>query len=58
MNQPYLSDPDNLKQVLENTALGRLGQTDDIADVVHALASPAFRFVTGQVIEVGGGFMM
>lgn len=58
VNQPYLSDPDNLKQVLENTALGRLGQTDDIADVVHALASPAFRFVTGQVIEVGGGFMM
>jgi len=58
VNRPYLSDPQNLQQVLANTALGRLGQTDDIADLVHALASPACRFVTGQVIEASGGFMM
>lgn len=58
VNRPYLSDPANLKQVLENTALGRLGQTDDIADLVHALVSPDCRFVTGQVIEASGGFMM
>jgi 3-oxoacyl-[acyl-carrier protein] reductase len=58
VNRPYLSDPANLKQVLANTALGRLGETRDIADLVHALASPDFRFVTGQVIEASGGFMM
>lgn len=58
VNQPFLSDPANLQFVLDNTALGRLGQTDDIADVAHALASPDFRFVTGQIIEVGGGFSM
>lgn len=58
VNQPYLSVPENLKSVLDNTALGRLGQPQDIADVAHALATPAFRFVTGQVIEVGGGFSM
>jgi 3-oxoacyl-[acyl-carrier protein] reductase len=56
INQPFLSDPANLKMVLDNTALGRLGETDDIADVAYALASHTFRFVTGQVIEVGGGF--
>lgn len=58
VNQPYLSVPENLTAVLTNTALGRLGQPEDIADVALALASPAFRFVTGQVIEVGGGFSM
>lgn len=58
VNQAFLSDPANRQGVLDNTALGRLGQPDDIADVVHALVSPAFRFVTGQVIEVGGGFSM
>ena len=58
VNQPYLSVPENLKSVLDNTALGRLGEPQDIADVAHALATPAFRFVTGQVIEVGGGFSM
>jgi NAD(P)-dependent dehydrogenase (short-subunit alcohol dehydrogenase family) len=56
INQPFLSDPANLKSVLDNTALGRLGRTEDIADVAHALASDAFGFVTGQIIEVGGGF--
>ena len=58
INQPYLAVSENLKAVLENTALGRLGQPQDIADVAHALATPAFGFVTGQVIEVGGGFSM
>lgn len=57
-NAPVLSDPANLKMVIDNTALGRIGRTEDIADVACALASPAFRFVTGQVIEVGGGFSM
>jgi len=55
-NREYLSDPKNLQSVLQNTALGRVGQPADVADVVHALASDAFRFVTGQIIEVGGGF--
>jgi NAD(P)-dependent dehydrogenase (short-subunit alcohol dehydrogenase family) len=58
INQPFLSVPENLESVLNNTALGRLGEPQDVADVAHALASPAFRFVTGQVIEVSGGFSM
>jgi NAD(P)-dependent dehydrogenase (short-subunit alcohol dehydrogenase family) len=57
-NRAYLSDPENQKAVIANTALGRLGQVQDIADVVHALSTNAFRFVTGQIIEVGGGFAM
>ncbi len=36
-------------------ALQRIGQPDDVADVVAFLAGPAARWVTGAVIEVGGG---
>ena len=38
--------------------LGRVGQPDDIADVVVFLASEQARFVTGQLIYVGGGHVM
>ena len=35
--------------------LGRLGQVDDIADVITFLASDAARFMTGQIVAVNGG---
>jgi 3-oxoacyl-[acyl-carrier protein] reductase len=38
------------------TPLGRIGQPDDIADVVAFLASPDARWLTGQVLAVAGGF--
>lgn len=43
-------------ETVRRTPLGRLGQPDDVADVAIFLASDAARFVTGQVIEVNGGF--
>jgi NAD(P)-dependent dehydrogenase (short-subunit alcohol dehydrogenase family) len=36
-------------------ALQRIGQADDVAGVVGFLASDASRWVTGEVIEAGGG---
>lgn len=41
---------------VQRTPLGRLAQPDDVADVAMFLASDAARFVTGEVIEVNGGF--
>lgn len=37
------------------TSLGRLGTPDEVADVVHFLAGPQSRYVTGTVIRVDGG---
>lgn len=49
------SHPDRAEAAVRNTPLGRLGEPDDVAEVVAAMASDAFRFVTGQVITVDGG---
>jgi 3-oxoacyl-[acyl-carrier protein] reductase len=37
-------------------ALGRIGQPDDVAKVIAFLASPDAAWITGQVINVEGGF--
>jgi NAD(P)-dependent dehydrogenase (short-subunit alcohol dehydrogenase family) len=44
------------RATVERTPLGRIGRPDDIADVACFLASDAARFVTGEVVEVNGGF--
>lgn len=38
--------------------MGRIGEPEDIADVVLFLASPAARYVTGQVVVVDGGLLV
>lgn len=43
------------KQVVSITPLGRVGQTDDTADVAVFLASDDSRWVNGAILEVAGG---
>ncbi|HEX3648085.1 MAG TPA: SDR family oxidoreductase [Pseudonocardiaceae bacterium] len=43
------------EQLISRTATGRPGTPADVAGVVHYLASPDARHVTGQVINVNGG---
>jgi len=38
--------------------LGRLGSSEDVANAVRFLASPASAYITGQVIHVNGGMYM
>ncbi|MGI5486827.1 glucose 1-dehydrogenase [Microtetraspora malaysiensis] len=45
----------NEEEFVARTALGRLGEPDDIADVVAFLASDAARWITGQAILADGG---
>jgi 3-oxoacyl-[acyl-carrier protein] reductase len=48
--------PELIAETVRRTPLGRIAKPDDIADVAIFLASDAARFVTGEVIEVNGGF--
>jgi 3-oxoacyl-[acyl-carrier protein] reductase len=45
-------------EVLKKIPLGCFGQSDDIAAAALYLASPAARYVTGQVLTVDGGMVM
>jgi 3-oxoacyl-[acyl-carrier protein] reductase len=44
--------------VVAGIPLGSFGETADIAEMVAFLASPAARYITGQVIAVDGGMTM
>jgi NAD(P)-dependent dehydrogenase (short-subunit alcohol dehydrogenase family) len=57
-NDHLANDPEARAQIEGMTALGRFGRPTDIAEVVHFLASPAGGWVTGQIIEVSGGFRL
>lgn len=45
-------------QIVEQTALGRLGEVSDMADAVVFLCSDASRFITGAGLPVDGGMGM
>ena len=47
--------PERVSAAIEHTPLGRLGEPEDVADVVTFLASDKARFITGQTIFVDGG---
>ena len=48
-------DPKVVQMVSAHTALGRIGEAEDIARVAAWLASDDARWVTGQYIEASGG---
>ncbi|GAA3120659.1 SDR family oxidoreductase [Streptomyces echinatus] len=55
MTAGYTSIPEVVAGLESITALGRLGEPEDISDVVAFLAGPQGRWVTGQTIDVSGG---
>ncbi len=49
--------PDNVRaEMMKNVPLGRFGTTGEIANVALFLCSPMASYVTGQTIEVNGGW--
>ncbi|MFI7537195.1 SDR family oxidoreductase [Streptosporangium sp. NPDC049376] len=55
MTAGHTSIPEVVAAFEAITALGRLGEPEDVADVVAFLASPQGRWVTGQTVDVSGG---
>jgi NAD(P)-dependent dehydrogenase (short-subunit alcohol dehydrogenase family) len=54
----FAENPSRAAYFVERAALGRLGQPEDVADVIVFLASDDSRFLTGQGIVVDGGMTM
>lgn len=50
------TQPQLYEKVINRTALGRLGELDDVVGTLVFLASPAAGFITGQTIYVDGGY--
>jgi 3-oxoacyl-[acyl-carrier protein] reductase len=50
--------PKAVEEIASTTPLRRVGEPEDIADVVVFLASEQARWITGQLIYVGGGWRM
>lgn len=51
----YTSVPEVVAGLEAITALGRLGEPEDVADVVGFLVGPGGRWITGRTIDVSGG---
>ena len=49
---------DTLRELAEQTPLGRLGTPEDIAHAVAFFASEKASFITGQVLTADGGFIV
>ena len=49
-------NPDMYKVWMEMTPMGRVGQPDEIASVVHFLASDAASLMTGAIVLADGGY--
>jgi 3-oxoacyl-[acyl-carrier protein] reductase len=58
MTAEHLGNPAVRERALARHPLGRLGAPADVADVVAFLCSPDAAFVTGQSLNVSGGFVV
>lgn len=50
--------PEQVEHIAAGTPLQRVGEPEDVADVLLLLASEQARWLTGQLIYVGGGWRM
>lgn len=55
VNVEWLHTPEGQQHAAEMSALGRIGEPSDIADVVAFLSSSDGRWITGQMVDATGG---
>lgn len=54
---PLRADQERSASILARIPMGRWGEAEDIASVAVFLASPAARYINGEVLTVDGGWM-
>jgi NAD(P)-dependent dehydrogenase (short-subunit alcohol dehydrogenase family) len=55
LTEPAAAIPGVVDDYVDNTALGRAGAPQDIANAVLYLCSPASSWLTGEVLDINGG---
>ncbi len=58
MTAAHLVDPQVRQGIIDRQPLGRMGNVDDIASVVTWLCTDEASFITGQSLNVSGGFVV
>jgi len=58
MTAEHFSDPRVLQHAVDRQPFGRLGHADEVAEVVLFLCSPASNWITGESVNVSGGFVV
>jgi 3-oxoacyl-[acyl-carrier protein] reductase len=46
------------ERVISGSALGRVGEPEDVAETVAFLVSDGARHITGATVDVNGGYLM
>jgi NAD(P)-dependent dehydrogenase (short-subunit alcohol dehydrogenase family) len=54
----FAKHPEFIQPLADQTALGRIGESEDIGGVIASLLSPEMGWVTGQILEASGGFRL
>jgi NAD(P)-dependent dehydrogenase (short-subunit alcohol dehydrogenase family) len=58
MTAAHLSNPETRQDIEKRQPLGRLGNVDDIAKAVTFLCTEEASFITGESLNVSGGFVV
>jgi 3-oxoacyl-[acyl-carrier protein] reductase len=58
LSEEHSLGPEGLERAAEFIPMGRVGEPEDVADVIVFLASEAARYITGQVLVVDGGLLV
>ena len=56
MSEPIITEPAMIGTYLKRVPLGSVGEPEDIAAIVQFLATDEAAYLTGQVIDVDGGW--
>lgn len=58
LSEKHSLGPAGLEKAADFIPMGRVGEPEDIADVIKFLASEQARYMTGQVVTVDGGLLV